>query len=98
MDFCLAQKLTRELQLVLGEDPPKPTKTSPRIKPAPDTLEAAFEWERVRRSAAPSPELLLSDGFQEVHTRTGNSEGKSGQKGNIGGSKEEDIVLIMAKR
>lgn len=58
MDFRLAQKLTRELQLVLGEDPPKPTETSPRTKSASDTLEAAFEWDRVRRSAAPSPELL----------------------------------------
>lgn len=73
MDFRLAQKLTRELQLVLGEDPPKPTETSPRTKSASDTLEAAFEWDRVRRSAAPSPELLPGDGSQKVHTRTGNS-------------------------
>ncbi|KAJ5500622.1 hypothetical protein N7453_009673 [Penicillium expansum] len=74
MNFCLAQKLTRKLQLVLGEDPPKPTETSPRTKSASDTLEAAFEWDRIRRSAAPSPELLPGDGPQQVHTRTGNSE------------------------
>ncbi|KAJ5531460.1 hypothetical protein N7527_004853 [Penicillium freii] len=90
MDFRLAQKLARELQLVLGEDPPKPTETSPRTKSASDTLEAAFEWDRIRRSAALSPELLPGDGSQKVHTRTGNSE--------FGGSKEEDIVSIMIKR
>jgi hypothetical protein len=47
MDFRLAQKLTRELQLVLGEDSLRPAETSPQIKPASDTLKAIFEWDRV---------------------------------------------------
>ncbi|KAJ5558935.1 hypothetical protein N7535_009192 [Penicillium sp. DV-2018c] len=60
--FYRAQKLTRELQHVLEDDPSKYTitKSLPRTQSAA-RLEAAFEWDRIQRSAAPSPELLSKE-------------------------------------
>jgi hypothetical protein len=62
LTFRRAQKLTQELQRVLEEDPPKIT----TAKLTSNALEPAFEWDRNRRSAAPSPELLPGHEFQEL--------------------------------
>ncbi|CAG8218016.1 unnamed protein product [Penicillium salamii] len=66
LTFRRAQKLTQELQRVLEEDPPKITTTSTRTKLSSNVLEPAFEWDRNRRSAAPSPELLPGHESQEL--------------------------------
>lgn len=63
---CRAQKQTRKLQRALEEDPPNLTTTSAPIKFTPGILEPAFEWDRIRRSAAPLPELLPENGSQEL--------------------------------
>ncbi|KAK9852281.1 hypothetical protein MYU51_008711 [Penicillium brevicompactum] len=60
------QKQTREFQRVLEEDPPSLITTNTRIKFTSDILEPAFEWDRVRRSAAPSPEPLPGNGSHEL--------------------------------
>ncbi|KAK9847353.1 hypothetical protein MYU51_019569 [Penicillium brevicompactum] len=57
---------TKELQRVLEEDPPKSTTTSIHTKLSSNVLEPAFEWDRNRRSAAPSPELLPGHESQEL--------------------------------
>ncbi|CAG8214349.1 unnamed protein product [Penicillium salamii] len=66
LTFRRAQKLTQELQRVLEEDPPKSTTTSIHTKLSSNVLEPAFEWDRNRRSAAPSPELLPGHESQEL--------------------------------
>lgn len=66
LTFRRAQKLTQELQRVLEEDPPQSTTTSTRTKLSSNVLESAFEWDRNRRSAAPSPELLPGHESQEL--------------------------------
>ncbi|CAG8074472.1 unnamed protein product [Penicillium salamii] len=66
LTFRRAQKLTQELQRVLEEDPPQSTTTSTRTKLSSNVLEPAFEWDRNRRSAAPSPELLPGHESQEL--------------------------------
>lgn len=66
LTFHRAQKQTREFQRVLEEDPPSLITTNTRIKFTSDILEPAFEWDRVRRSAAPSPEPLPGNGSHEL--------------------------------
>ncbi|KXG54740.1 uncharacterized protein PGRI_096150 [Penicillium griseofulvum] len=72
--FRRAQKLTRELQHVLEDDPSKYTITDslPQTQSAA-RLEAAFEWDRIRRSAAPSPELISKE-FQKQKMQPDSSE------------------------
>ncbi|KAJ6038426.1 uncharacterized protein N7446_005255 [Penicillium canescens] len=68
LTFC--QKLTRKLQHILGDNLSKSSipNTLPRAESTSDTLDAALEWERIRRSAAPSPELLSKEcQRQKIH-------------------------------
>ena len=68
LTFC--QKLTWKLQHILGDNLSKSSipNTLPRAESTSDTLDAAFEWERIRRSAAPSPELLSKEcQRQKIH-------------------------------
>jgi hypothetical protein len=73
--FCRAQKMTRKLQHILGDDLSQSSiaNSLPRAESTPDSLEAAFEWDRIRRSAAPSPELLSKE-FQRQKTHPDSHE------------------------
>jgi hypothetical protein len=66
LTFRRAQKLTQELQRVLEEDPLNLTTTNTRTKFTSNVFEPAFEWDRNRRSAAPSPEILPENESQEL--------------------------------
>jgi hypothetical protein len=66
LTFRRAQKLTQGLQRVLEEDPLNLTTTNTRTKFTSNVLEPAFEWDRYRRSAAPSPEILPGNESQEL--------------------------------
>jgi hypothetical protein len=66
LTFRRAQKLTQELQRVLEEDPLNLITTNTRTKFTSNVLEPAFEWDRNRRSAAPSPEILPGNESQEL--------------------------------
>ncbi|OQD74450.1 hypothetical protein PENANT_c106G07305 [Penicillium antarcticum] len=67
--FCRAQKLTWKLQRILGDDSkPSIANSLPGADTTSGSLEAPFEWDRIRRSAAPSPELLSKESQkQKMH-------------------------------
>lgn len=56
------QKLTQKLQRALEECRP----SKGRTRSDPGALGDPFEWERVRRSAAPSPEAFLSGDSEQL--------------------------------
>jgi hypothetical protein len=67
--LCHIQKLTQKLHRVLEEHRPSIS----RARSDPSALGDPFEWERVRRSAAPSPEASLGrndEQFEEGITGT----------------------------
>ena len=67
--LCHIQKLTQKLHRVLEEHRPSIS----RARSDPNALGDPFEWERVRRSAAPSPEASFSgndEQFEEGITGT----------------------------
>lgn len=55
------QKLTQKLHRVLEEHRPSISRT----RSDPSALGDPFEWERVRRSAAPSPEASLGEDHEQ---------------------------------
>ncbi|OGE46590.1 hypothetical protein PENARI_c175G11100, partial [Penicillium arizonense] len=67
--------MTRKLQHILGDDFSQSSiaNSLPRAESTSDSLEAAFEWDRIRRSAAPSPELLSKE-FQRQKTHPDSHE------------------------